>query len=104
MKKIEAIVQPFMMSAVLDALRRIEGVTGITTSEVHGLNMRAVASYERHVKLKIEIVVSDELAASVAETVRQRAHTGNPGDGHVFILPVDDATGVRTGQPTTQPS
>lgn len=101
MKKIEAIVQPFMMSAVLDALRRIDGVTGVTTSEVHGLNMRAVASYERHVRLKIEIVVSDALAASVAESIRKHAHTGNPGDGHVFIIPVDEATGIRAGQPTT---
>ncbi len=103
MKKIEAIVQPFMMPAVLDALRHIEGVTGITTSEVHGLNMRAVASYERHVRLKIEIVISDALAASVAEAIRKHAHTGNPGDGHVFVLPVDDATSIGTGQPTTQP-
>ena len=90
-----------MMSAVLDALRHIDGVTGITTSEVHGLNMRAVASYERHVRLKIEIVVSDTLAPTVADTIRRHAHTGNPGDGHVFILPVDDARGIRTGQATT---
>lgn len=103
MKKIEAIVQPFMMSAVLDALRHIEGVTGITTSEVHGVNMRAVASYERHVRLKIEIVTSDALAASVAETIRKHAHTGNAGDGHVFVLAVEDATSIRTGQPSIHP-
>lgn len=101
MKKIEAIVQPFMMSAVLDALRSIDGVTGVTTSEVHGLNMRAMASYERHVRLKIEIVVPDTLAAFVAETIRKHAHTGNAGDGHVFLLPVDEAIGIRTGQSTT---
>ena len=103
MKKIEAIVQPFMMPAVLDALRRIEGVTGITTSEVHGVNMREVASYERHVRLKIEIVISDALGPSVAEAIRKHAHTGNPGDGHVFVLSVDEATSIGTGQPTTQP-
>jgi len=102
MKKIEAFIQPFMMPVVLDALRRIEGVTGITTSEVHGLNMHAAASYERHVRLKIEIVISDLLATSVAETIRKHAHTGNPGDGHVFVLPVDAATSIGTGQPTTQ--
>ena len=103
MKKIEAIIQPFMMPAVLDALRHVEGVTGITTSEVHGLNMRAVASYERHVRLKIEIVVPAAVAASVAETIRAYAHTGNPGDGHVFVLPVEGAIGIRTGKPSTQP-
>lgn len=98
MKKIEAIIQPFMMTPVLDALHTIDGLSGVTTSEVHGLNMRALATYERHVRLKLEIVVSDDLAARVAETIRERAHTGNPGDGHVFILDVAEALSVRSGK------
>ena len=102
MKKVEAIVQPFMMPGVLDALRGLAGVNGITTSEVHGLNMQAPASYERHVRLRIEIVVSDEVASSVMEAIRAHAHTGNAGDGHVFLLPVLDAISIRTGRSSTE--
>jgi nitrogen regulatory protein PII len=100
-KKIEAIIQPFMMSPVLDALHVIDGVSGITTSEVHGLNMRALATYERHVRLKLEIVVSDDLAGHVAETIRERAHTGHSGDGHVFILDVAQAMSIRSAKTGT---
>ena len=101
MKKIEAIIQPFMMTPVLDALHAIDGLSGVTTSEVHGLNMRALATYERHVRLKLEIVVADDLATRVAEAIRVCAHTGNPGDGHVFILDVTQALSIRSGKSGT---
>ncbi len=65
--------------------------------------MRAVGTYERHVRLKIEIVLSDELAPTVAETIRKHVHTGNAGDGHIFILPVNEAIGIRTDVRSTRP-
>lgn len=98
MKKIEAIIQPFMMPPVLDALHAIEGLSGVTTSEVHGLNMRALASYERHVRLKVEIVAPDALVSQVVDAIREHAHTGNAGDGHVFVLEVAQSLRIRTGE------
>lgn len=101
MKEIKAIIQPFRLSRVLDVLHEIEGFPGATTSEVEGVGARAGVSYERHPHVKLEIVVPDDLAGTVIDVIQREAHTGNPGDGYVFVLPVEESVAIRTGERRT---
>lgn len=107
MKEIKAIVQPFMLSKVVEALKEIEGLPGITVSEVHGFGRAPAAgslstttdeSVEYVKKAKVEIVVPDHLAETVVQAIRERAHTGSPGDGKIFVYPVADVVRIRTGE------
>lgn len=105
MKEIKAIIQPFMVEKVIDALATIEGLPGITVSEVKGFgrtrNRMQSSDVEpvRYLKTaKLEIVVPDALAATVMESIKQHAHTGNLGDGKIFVLPVEDAIRIRTDE------
>ena len=107
MKEIKAIVQPFMVEKVLDALEELEGLPGVTMSEVMGWGRLPGRRQEHDVshsghgftrKVKLEIVVCDEVVESVVRAIVNAAHTGNPGDGKVFTSPVDDAIRVRTGE------
>lgn len=104
MKEIKAIIQPFMAEKVIDALAAIDGLPGITLSEVKGFGRtrgRSQSSRDEAVrclkKTKLEIVVPDALAATVLECIQQHAYTGNRGDGKIFVLPVEDAIRIRTG-------
>ncbi len=97
MKEIKAIIQPFMLSHVLDALHAIEGFTGATTSEVHGVGPRDHASYQRHPRVKLEIIVPDKLVGLVVDAIQRHAHTGNPGDGDIFVIPVEMDVRIRSG-------
>jgi nitrogen regulatory protein P-II 1 len=103
MKEIKAILQPFMLNKVIEALRAIEGLPGITVS--HGVQGYGRASPQNRdelelpeAKVKLEIVVSDDLAEKVIQTILATAHTGNGGDGKIFIYPVEDVAKIRTGQ------
>ena len=87
MKKIEAIIKPFKLNEVKEALAR-EGVDGMTISEVKGFLP----------KVKIELLVDDARVAGVADTIRTAAATGRIGDGKIFIVSVDDAVRIRTGE------
>lgn len=105
MKEIEAIIQPFMAEKVIDALATIEGLPGITVSEFYGFGRTRGRMQSSNVepirylkKTKLEIVVPDTLAATVVESIKQHAHIGNLGDGKVFVLPVEDAIRIRTGE------
>ena len=106
MKEIKAIVQPFLLPKIVAALRRIPGLPGVTTFEVHGFgrqdaNASGAALEESNYfvkKAQIEVVVPDALAERVIETIRERAHTGNPGDGKIFVRSVDDALRISTGE------
>lgn len=107
MKEIKAIVQPFLLSKVVEALKEIEGLPGVTVSEVQGFGQaKAIGSpgafldgaIEYVKKSKLEVVVSDRLAERVIQVIREHAHTGNPGDGKIFIHPVDDVVRIRTGE------
>ena len=107
MKEIKAIIQPFLLSKVVEALKEIEGLPGVTVSDVHGFGRaRAVGSRDTVLdgtveyvkKVKLEIVVSDDLAETVVATIRTKAHTGNPGDGKIFVYAVDDVVRIRTGE------
>ena len=106
MKKIEAIIKPFMLDEVKEGLAEI-GTVGMTVSEVKGFGhqkghteLYRGAEYEVDFipKTKIEIVVSDEKVALVLETIEQKAKTGKIGDGKIFVYDVAQIIRIRTGQ------
>lgn len=106
MKKIEAIIKPFKLEPVKEALTEI-GITGMTVSEVKGYGRQkghkemyrgAEYNVDFNPKLKIELVVSAELAGKVVDTIRNAANSGKIGDGKIFVLGVEDVIRVRTGE------
>ncbi len=106
MKKIEAIIQPSRLDEVKDALKEI-GIEGMTVLEVrgHGRQKGHTEVYRGREysvdllpKLKIEMVLPDELVEPVIEALLKSARTGKIGDGKVFVLPVEDAIRIRNGQ------
>jgi nitrogen regulatory protein P-II 1 len=106
MKKIEAYVRPFKLDDVKSALMEI-GVKGMTVSEVKGFGRQKghtelYRGSEYHVdflpKSKIEVFVADEHADAVVDMIVKVAKTGQVGDGKIFILPVEDAIRIRTGE------
>ena len=105
-KKIEAIIKPFKLDEVKDALNEI-GVTGMTITEVKGFGRQRGhteiyrgAEYQVDFipKIKMEIVLEAELVDKVVALIAQQANTGKIGDGKVFVLPVDGVTRIRTGE------
>lgn len=99
MKEIKAIIQPFLLDRVLDALHEIEGLPGITISEARAVST-ARGHYEQIVKVKLEVMAPDGLADAVLAAIQQGAHTGNAGDGGIFVIPVESAIRIRTGERT----
>ena len=106
MKEIKAIIQPFKVIAVVDALEELPGIGGITASDVRGfghqrgssgIEQRATGSLNYTNKTMLLIVVEDERVEDVLATIKLHAHTGNVGDGKIFVSTVDDALRVRTG-------
>ena len=106
MKKIEAIIKPFKMDDVKEALNEI-GIKGMTISEVKGYGRqkghKEIYRGAEYVvdfipKVKIEIVVADSEAEKVIDCIRQTALTGKIGDGKIFTIPVEEAVRVRTGE------
>ncbi|MGH6804212.1 MAG: P-II family nitrogen regulator [Methyloceanibacter sp.] len=106
MKYIIAVIQPHRLEAVRDALAGI-GVQGLTVSEVRGFGRqkgqteiyRGAEYIMQYVpKVKLEIAVDDEVADRVVEAVGNAARTGRIGDGKVFVLPLEGAMRVRTGE------
>ncbi len=111
MKEIKAIIQPFMLGDVCDALEQIEGLPGLTMSDVGGYGRSRAADVEdpHHQadrafarKTKLEIVVNDEMAARVVEAIAKAAHTGKPGDGKVLVYEVEEVVRIRSGERGTQ--
>ncbi len=106
MKKIEAIIKPFKLDEVKEALNEI-GIKGITVSEVKGFG-RQKGHTELYrgteyvvdflPKIKLEIVVKEDLAPKVVETIINTARTGRIGDGKVFVFPVEEVVRIRTGE------
>ncbi|MDY6791739.1 MAG: P-II family nitrogen regulator [Thermodesulfobacteriota bacterium] len=106
MKKIEAIIKPFKLDDVKDALSRI-GVKGMTLSEVKGFGRQRGhketyrgAEYQVDFvpKVKIELVIEASMTDQVVSTISEKANTGKIGDGKIFILPVEEAVRLRTGE------
>lgn len=103
MKEIKAIIQPFLLDRVLDALHEIEDLPGVTVSEAHAMSLKR-GHYERVVKVKLELMVSDTLVDPVVRAIQQHAHTGHPGDGGVFVIPVERIISIRTGEQVRESS
>jgi nitrogen regulatory protein P-II 1 len=106
MKKIEAIIKPFKLDEVKDALNEI-GIQGMTVTEVKGFGRQkghtelyrgAEYVIDFIPKIKIEIVTSDSLAQKVIETIEKVAKTGKIGDGKIFVYPIGDIIRIRTGE------
>jgi nitrogen regulatory protein P-II 1 len=106
MKLIEAIIKPFKLDEVKDALNEI-GIAGITVSEVKGFGRQkghtelyrgAEYVVDFIPKVKIEIAVADELVAKVVAAIEDTAKTGRIGDGKIFIIPLEEAVRIRTGE------
>lgn len=101
MKEIKAIIQPFKKEAVIDALREIEGLPGVVCSDCHAHSV-TVGNWGEEAKVKVEIMVPDELVEKVVIAIQRAAHTGNPGDGRIHVLPIEDSVLIRTGEHTSE--
>ncbi len=106
MKKIEAIIKPFKLDEVKDALNAI-GIQGMTVTEVKGFGRQKChvelyrgAEYDITFipKVKIEVVVADSVADKVLSTIQEKAKTGKIGDGKIFISRLEDIIRIRTGE------
>jgi nitrogen regulatory protein P-II 1 len=96
-KEIKAIIQPFMLAAVLDALHEIEGLPGAIVSEAHAVGVER-GHYNQIVKTKLEIMAPDALVEAAVSAIERAAHTGNPGDGRIVIIPIEESVSIRTGE------
>ena len=106
MKKIEAVIKPFKLDDVKEALNEI-GIQGMTISEVKGYGRqkghKEIYRGAEYVvdfipKIKIEIVVAADRAEQVVQKIREAANTNKIGDGKIFVIPVEEAVRVRTGE------
>jgi len=104
MKKIEAVIKPFKLSAVKEALNEL-GIKGLTVVEVKGYGRQKghteIYRGSEYVidflpKVKIELVVPDEIANNAVNVIIENAHTGRIGDGKIFISPIEEAIRIRT--------
>lgn len=106
MKKVEAIIKPFKLDEVKEALQDV-GIQGLTVSEVKGFGRQkghtelyrgAEYVVDFLPKVKLEIIVSDEDASKVVESIQKAAQTGRIGDGKIFVSPVEEVVRIRTGE------
>ncbi len=106
MRLIKAIIKPFKLDEVRNALNEV-GVQGLTVSEVKGYGRQkghtelyrgAEYVVDLLPKVMFEVVVGDDLVATAVDAIAQAAATGRIGDGKIFVLPVDDAIRIRTGE------
>ena len=106
MKKIEAVIKPFKLDEVKDALNNI-GVTGMTVTEVKGFGRQKGhkeiyrgAEYQVDFipKIKLDLVVQASMVDKIVATITEKANTGKIGDGKIFVMPVEEAIRIRTGE------
>lgn len=109
MKKIEAIIRPYKLDSLRDALSEL-GVAGMTISEVKGFGRQRGhkevyrgAEYQVDFvpKVKIELVLDSTAVAEVLKVIQEAAKTGKTGDGKIFVIPVEEAIRIRTGESGT---
>jgi nitrogen regulatory protein P-II 1 len=106
MKKVEAIIKPFKLDEVKEALHEV-GIKGITVTEAKGFGRQkghtelyrgAEYVVDFLPKVKIEVVMEDSMVERAVEAIQQAAHTGRIGDGKIFIMTIDEAIRIRTGE------
>ena len=107
MKKIEAIIKPFKLSLVKDALQEI-GLSGMTVYDVKGfgrqrgqsggLENNAIYEDEFHAKIKIEIIVDDSIALKAMDAIKNASYSGKIGDGKIFVSTIEQVLRIRTGE------
>ena len=106
MKKIEAIIKPFKLDEVREALSEL-GIMGLTATEVKGFGRQkghtelyrgAEYVVDFLPKVKLDIIVADEMVGKVIDSITKTAHTGKIGDGKIFVMNVEDAIRIRTGE------
>lgn len=106
MKKIEAIIKPFKLDEVKKGLSEI-GINGMTVTEVKGFGRQrghkevyrgAEYQVDFVAKVKVEVVVDSELISRAVNIIREKSHTGQIGDGKIFVLPVEETVRIRTGE------
>ena len=106
MKKVEAIIKPFKLDEVKEALQQI-GVQGLTVTEVKGFGRQkghtelyrgAEYVVDFLPKIKLEIVIADEMVDKAVEAIVEAANTGRIGDGKIFVLPLGESIRIRTGE------
>jgi len=107
MKEIKAVIRPSKLLEVTEELHRIEGLPGVTVSEIKGFGKgRAKNAKDKIVyemvefvpRIKLEVVVNDEMADDVVNVIQKVAHTGNTGDGKIFVLNVEETVKIRTNE------
>lgn len=107
MKEIKAIIREFKLDDVITALHKIEGLPGITISEIKGFGKSKGLSdgetigeklHQLVSKVKIEIVVHNDLVDEIVNTIQRTAHTGNPGDGKIFVTNLENVVKIRTNE------
>jgi nitrogen regulatory protein P-II 1 len=106
MKKVECIIQPGRLDEVREGLTEI-GVTGLTVTEVKGYGRQkghtelyrgAEYTVDFIPKIKMDVVVPEDLVDQVIETIMEKARTGRIGDGKIFVIPVEETVRIRTGE------
>lgn len=105
MKIIIAVIQPFMLNKLTAELEAISYFPGLTVSDVRGFGRRVDRSGNRFTELqpyrpktRLEIVVRDEMVEGIVEAIHKYARTGNHGDGKIFVLPIEHAVRIQSGQ------
>jgi nitrogen regulatory protein P-II 1 len=107
MKQIKAIVRPFKLLEVTEQLQKIEGLPGVTVSEIRGFGKSRAKNAKDKVifetvefipRVALEVVVGDEMADEVINVIQRYAHTGNTGDGKIFVVDVQEVVKIRTNE------
>lgn len=110
MKMIVAMIQPFRLGKVTWALEEIPGFPGMTVTDVRGFGRekslhdegsphRVIEDFVEYVKkVRVEVAARDEMVAQIVDTIKTVAHTGNRGDGKIFVSSLDDAVRIQTGE------
>lgn len=103
MKEIKAIIRPFKLTDVLTELHGIEGMPGIAVSEIKRFGQGVVKEIDTGLidfvaEIKIEVVVPDTMVEKTVSVIQKTAHTGNTGDGKIFIIPIQDVVKIRTNE------
>ncbi len=96
MKQIQAIVQPFMANDVIEALHRVQGISGVMASDMR-CTSAARGLLKPDMNTKIEVFVPDELVEEVLRTIQQKACTGKKGDGRIFVVDVEKTVTISSG-------